>query len=434
MRVLVVQETDWVDRNPILHHRMLETLAREGDEIVVVDFDIQWHEKGRRPLLQRRTVISDCHKFLPDASVTVLRPATVRLAGVARPSWIVANGPELRRLFREFRPEVVVAYSISNAWFALRLARRHGVPFVYHVLDALHTLAEPAFLRGVARPVERAVMRGADEVVVINHGLRDYALGMGAPPDRLRVLPMGVDRREPATTPDADADADADADGEAIRRSLGFAPDDLVLVFMGWLYRFSGLPELLDQLHATAAEMPWLKLLVVGNGDLSDELGRTRDRLGLGDRVVLTGRRPVTEMPGFLRAADVGLLPARPIVTMRHIVPAKVVEYMEAGKPVIATRLPGLQAEFGDVAGMLYVDGPEGVAAQVGRTFGSATDRRGVAAALGRSCAELMAGRPTWDEVTATFRDVVHNARRRPANGPRRVRWPTGQRPRLRRR
>ncbi|HET9444130.1 MAG TPA: glycosyltransferase, partial [Acidimicrobiales bacterium] len=409
MRVLVVQETDWVDRNPILHHRMLETLAREGDEVVVVDFDIQWHEKGRWPLVQRRTVITDCHKFLPDADVTVIRPATLRLPAVARPSWILANGPELRRLFRQFRPEVVVAYSISNAWFALRLARRHGVPFVYHVLDALHTLAEPAVLRPVARPVERAVMRGADEVVVINNGLRDYALGMGAPPDRLRVLPMGVDRPAPAV-PGADAAA-----VEATRQALGFGPDDLVLLFMGWLYRFSGLPELLDQLHATAGEMPWLKLLVVGNGDLCDELGRARDRLGLGGRVVLTGRRPVTEMPGFLRAAGVGLLSARPIVTMQHIVPAKVVEYMENANPVIATRLPGLRAEFGDLPGVLYVDGPEGVAAQVRRTFGAATDRRAVAAALGRSCAELMAGRPTWDEVTSPFRDVVHNARRRPA-------------------
>ena len=407
MRILVVQETDWVDRNPILHHRMLESLALGGDEVVVVDFDIQWFEKGRWPLVQRRTVFTDCHKFFPDARVTVVRPPMLRLPGLARPTWAAANWGELRRQFRRFEPEVVVAYSISNAWLALRLARSHGVPFVYHVLDALHTLAESAPVAAIARPVERAVLRGADEVVVINRALRDYAVEMGASPDRVRVLPMGVNGGAAAGAPADPAAVDA------TRAGLGFAPHDLVLLFMGWLYRFSGLLELVEQLDAARDEMPWLKLLVVGDGDIHDELVRRRDALGLGGRVVLTGRRPVGEMPGFLRAADVGLLCARPIPTMRHIVPAKVVEYMEAGKPVLATRLPGIRAEFGDLPGMLYVDGPWAALDRVRETFGALDPaaRREQAAALGRSCARFMRGRPGWDEVTAIFRDVVHTAR-----------------------
>lgn len=409
MRILAVQETDWVERNPVLHHRMLESLALGGDEVIVVDYDIQWHQKGRRPVLQRRRVVTDCHKFFDDAHVTVVRPAMLRLPALGRPSWMAANWVELRRIFRRSRPDVVVAYSISNAYLALRLARRHGVPFVYHVLDALHTLAEKAPLVALARPVEQAVLRSADEVIVINRALRDYAVGMGAAPERVRMIPMGV-------TAGYRDDGDDPFATEALRARLGFGPDDVVMLFMGWLYTFSGLLELLEQLHATRQELPWLKLLVVGDGDVHDELARRRDALGLGDRVVLTGRRPVTEMAGYLRAADVGMLSARPTATMQHIVPAKVVEYMEMGKAVVATRLPGIRAEFGDLPGILYVDGPEGAVDRLREVLGPAEcGRRERAAALGRSCAELMRTRPTWDEVTAAFADVVHHASRRTA-------------------
>lgn len=401
MRVLVVQETDWIDRNPVLHHRMLEDLSRRGDEIVVVDFDILWHTKGRRPLLQRRQVITGVTKFFPDAEVKIVRPATLRLPAVARPSWLVANVPELRRMFREFRPEVVVAYSITNAYVALRLARRHGVPFVYHVMDALHTLAEPTWLHPVAKPVERLVMGEADEVVVINNALAHYAVSMGARPDRVRVVPIGT---HVAPEPDS-------ASIEQTRTSLGIAPSDTVMMFMGWLYTFSGLAEVVHSLAEHREQAPGLKFLVVGDGDMAPELQRLRTELELEDRVILTGKRPSSEIPALLAAADVCLLPARRVSTMEHIVPSKLVEYLAAGRPVVATKLPGIHAEFGDDPGLLYIDEPAEAVPTVVKAIMGDDDPRARAAELGRSSRRLMEQRPGWDEVTARFESIVHGAR-----------------------
>lgn len=403
MKLLVVQETDWVDRNPVLHHRMLEELSRRGDEVLVVDFDILWHTKGRRPLLQRRQVLTGITKFFPDARVEIVRPATVRLPALARPSWLVANVPELRRLFREYRPDVVVAYSITNAYVALRLARRHGVPFVYHVLDALHALAEPTWLHPVAKPVERLVMRDADEVIVINKALADYAVHMGADPGRVHVVPIGTH-----VTPEPQREST-----EALRASLGIGPDDTVMMFMGWLYTFSGLAEVARSLAAHRQEAPGLKFLVVGDGDMAPELQRLRTELGLEDRLILTGKRPSSEIPSLLAASDVCLLPARRVITMEHIVPSKLVEYLAAGRPVVATKLPGVYAEFGDNPGLLYIDDPaEAVPTVVERIMGH-DNPRAHAAELGAACRRMMEQRPGWDDVTASFASLVHGAQAR---------------------
>lgn len=46
---------------------------------------------------------------------------------------------------------------------------------------------------------------------------------------------------------------------------------------------------------------------------------------------------------------------------MQDIVPIKLYEYMTCGKPVIATKLPGVMKEFSDSKGVIYVDKPEEV-------------------------------------------------------------------------
>ncbi len=58
---LVIQESDWVERNPIMHHRMLEALSRSGDEVRVIDFEIDWHAEG--PAADPEEAIGDSRLF-----------------------------------------------------------------------------------------------------------------------------------------------------------------------------------------------------------------------------------------------------------------------------------------------------------------------------------------------------------------------------------
>jgi glycosyltransferase involved in cell wall biosynthesis len=44
--------------------------------------------------------------------------------------------------------------------------------------------------------------------------------------------------------------------------------------------------------------------------------------------------------------------------TTRNIVPMKVYEYLAAGKPLVASHLPGMLAEFGSNSGIIYADTP----------------------------------------------------------------------------
>jgi glycosyltransferase involved in cell wall biosynthesis len=395
VRILAVQETDWVERNPILHHRMLESLALAGDEVRVLDYEILWRHKGRRPLLQRRREITDTTKFFPGSGVVVVRPAMLRVPGLARPTWLIATTVELLRAFRTFKPDVVVAYGLSNALVARALARLYGVPFVFHIFDALHAIAEPEFLAPVARVVEQAVLRTADSVIVVHRGMVDYVRRMGAAPSLTTFIMNGFTVRQ------------SDPERlESVRRSLGVADDEVMLLFVGWMYTFSGLRELARKLVASDRYARY-RLVIAGDGDLFPELKDLSQRSSRGDRLALLGKVPRVQIADLIGAADVGLCSSNQTPAMRYVVPSKVDEYLELGRPVVATRLPGLLAELGAVESMVWVDGPEETLDALDSLLADQPDPRSHLRALGASARAYGQQRETWETVTARFRAVL---------------------------
>jgi len=45
MRILVVQESDWLKRNPHQQHHLMERLSQKAHEIRVIDYDIDWRKE-----------------------------------------------------------------------------------------------------------------------------------------------------------------------------------------------------------------------------------------------------------------------------------------------------------------------------------------------------------------------------------------------------
>src|SRR3989454_5207784 len=396
MKILATQETDWISRNPIIHHRLLEWLSTHGSDVRVIDYDIDWAKRKGQPIFQGRREFAGIHKYYADARVGIVRPAMLRLPLIARLSWLSGNWRELRDPFRRERPDVVVGYGISNALLTLAFARARHRSFIFHVMDALHTHAESAPVRLVARTVEAFTMRHADRVVVVSKGLGRYAIAMGAPPDRVEVVPIGV--RKIGADPEV---------GSRARALLGVAEDEVMLIFVGWQYPFSGLRELLGDFARRGSEVPWLRLVMVGSGELYGELQRIRSASGLKRQVIMTGQRPVDEVGGLIEGADFGLLPAYRNETMEHLVPTKVVEYMEHGKAVVATRLPGLEAEFGALPGILYIDRPEETIDRIKALASAPREIRRVARQLGETSRSAIQKGDDWDTVTLNFQSIL---------------------------
>ena len=345
MKILVVQESDWVMRGPHQNHHLMERLSRKGHEVRVIDYEILGESSDG--LVSERRVFEDEWKAVDGGGVTVIRPAIIKLPVLNYVSLLYTHRKEIKRQLDEFNPDVIIGFGILNAMLAIRLAGK--IPFVYYLIDTLYRLVPQKAFQPIARYIESKNLKKADKVITINEKLKDYAISMGANPDETYVVRAGVDLER----------YDPNMDGSEIRKRYGIKEDDSVLFFMGWLYDFSGLKEVATELSKIADEKPNIKLLIVGDGDAFDDLQRIREEYHLENRIILTGKQPYESIPSFIASSDVCLLPAYNNETMRDIVPIKLYEYMAMGKPVITTKLPGVMKEFGEGNGVLYVDKPE---------------------------------------------------------------------------
>lgn len=389
MNILVVQESNWIAKGPHQSHHLMERLVARGHEVRVIDFDIVWRKNPGRRILSPRFEVRTPPKVIPDAYITVIRPAIIQLPLLEYVSLIYSHREEITHQLDTFKPDVVIGFGILNARIAISECRARNIPFVYYIIDELHRLVPQPFLQGYARSIESGNMERSDLVLSINEGLREYTISMGAAPEKTRVIRAGIDLAWLQT-----------ADREKKRKELGIGQEDIVLFFMGWLYEFSGLREVASELMKQDPSSR-LRLLAIGEGDLWDDLQEMRSAAGSGGRIITVGWQPYTTIPDFLAAADICLLPAENNAIMRNIVPIKMYEYMAAGKPVIATKLPGIMKEFGSGNGVVYVE-------HAGEVVRKATElsHNGSMMHLGKKARQFVIPND-WETITDTFEQTL---------------------------
>ena len=347
MRILVVQESNWLTRGPHQQHHLMERLQARGNQVLVIDFEVDWRDRQRYSPIARGKRLSAPGKALREQRIRVIRPPMVRAPLLSYVCVAIFHPLAVIKAINEFRPDVIVGLGILNSCIAARIAKLHGIPFILYLIDSLHTLIPEKLLRPIGLLLEKRALTLATKVLAINNALGEYATRIGKNV-RTEIVTAGIEKRM----------FDRVIDGARIRRKLQIPSSSIVLFFMGYLYKFSGLIEVAKSLaHVDSG----IVLLVVGRGDLADELNELQEKEEIRGKLKLVNWVSYEEISSYLAAADICLLPALPNQIMRDIVPIKLYEYLASGKPVIATRLPGVMKEFGNTSGVTYVKGPDHV-------------------------------------------------------------------------
>ncbi|WP_407424685.1 glycosyltransferase family 4 protein [Methanobrevibacter sp.] len=394
MKILVVQESDWLKRNPHQQHHLMERMAIRGHEIKVIDYPIDWPKESKWGLVYKREVHRNISKIKKNTDIDVVRPSFVKIKGLNYATLFFSHKKEIERQIKGFRPDIILGLGILNTYNASKLAKKHNVPFVYYFIDVLHRLIPEKALQGMGKWFIQKTIENADLVITINKKLSEFAVKMGSKPEATKLIDAGIDLN--IYNPNL-------ADSE-IREEYGIAEKDIVLFFMGWIYEFAGMKELARALGDSKDKYPNYKLLVVGDGDAYGEMCLIRDEYDMKDQLIMAGKQPFDRMPEFLASADFCLLPAHidePI--MQDIVPIKIYEYLAMKKVVIATELPGLSKEFGYGNGIEYVQEASEVLGKVEEIL--ADDRYDEIASIAGDCV----GGNDWEVITDKFENAMND-------------------------
>jgi glycosyltransferase involved in cell wall biosynthesis len=238
----------------------------------------------------------------------------------------------LSRSIREHRPDFVYERYAANTFAGMMAAKRHGVPFVLEVNSPLameKAEHDGLFFKRLTRSIERKLCSDADVTIAVTRVLAGILETEGVPPGKVVVMPNGV--RNEFGTRAADG-ACGRLDGLAFRRGLGIPEDALVAGFVGWFRAWHGLERMIE----AAASPQWrdagIHLVLAGDGPAMPSLRKMRADLGLEDRVFLCGSVPRAEIESALASFDVAVQPA----VTSYACPMKVIEYMAAGRAIVA--------------------------------------------------------------------------------------------------
>ena len=195
---------------------------------------------------------------------------------------------------------------------------------------------------------------------------------------------------------------------DTARQTLGIPLAVPVVLCVGRLDRGKGTDVAITAL-ARLVEFPTARLILVGEGPRRAELADLADKLGLGARVVFTGRLDADEVALHLSACDVFVFPTR----LGEAGPLVVAQAMATGTPVVASRIGAVPEMLGPdgEAGFLVRPGrPSEVAEALRRLFSdpSLQERMGV---RGRAHA---LSEMTIEQMADAMTEVYERALRRP--------------------
>lgn len=295
-------------------------------------------------------------------------------------------------------PAVAHAHYWTSGLATQLAARRIGCSTVqtFHRLGALERRHRGAAQIGPARlHLEELIARGASRVVATGTEEVLAISRMGLRRSQIAMVPRGVD-------PDLFTPRGRTARRRAPRR----------IVAAGHLLPCNGF----DVAVTALTELPGVELVIAGGpppGALPDDRETRRltalaDRLGVADRVLLTGPMRRERMPALLRSADAVVCTP----TTDHFGMAAL-EAMACGVPVVAATIGGLldTVEHGVTGLLVPPRDPAAVAAELRRLFADDAERT----AFGRAGRERARTRYSWDRVAA---DIAHIYQSLTAAGP----------------
>lgn len=220
-------------------------------------------------------------------------------------------------------PDLIHAHFIwPNGFVGAKLKKEYGIPFV--VTAHGYDIYDLPFRDAEWKERTEAILNAADVVITVSNSNRECMkrLNVAAP---IKVVPNGFrhDLFYPMRM-------------EICRKTLNLPINRKILLSVGNLVEVKGYTHLIDAISEVVRERSDVLCLIIGRGELKHRLEKKVSSLGLEQYVRLIGGKPHDEIPLWMNACDLFVLPS-----LRESFGIVQVEAMACGKPVVATKNGG---------------------------------------------------------------------------------------------
>lgn len=183
---------------------------------------------------------------------------------------------------------------------------------------------------GVLKQFEYRLLKRSDMIIAVSeYTKREILKNYNIPAWKIKVIFNGVDleKFKPAK------------DKAKFKRELGFAKNDVLVLYVGRLYSRKGLPILIRAIPHVVKKVRNAKFIVSGKGFSGEEktLRKHVEKLKVEENVIFLGYFPDEKLPSLYKAADVFVFPS-----IYENMPFAMLEALATGLPVVTTKVGGI--------------------------------------------------------------------------------------------
>jgi glycosyltransferase involved in cell wall biosynthesis len=322
MRILYHHRTQALDGQRVHIRELQDALRAAGHEVLEVAPVAAAETAGARPRRTWRRCLFGLMARMAPRGVYDLLELGYNPIGYRK----------LARAIRTFRPDCIYERYASNTVAGAWASQKFGVPLLLEInsplADEKLRLGTLRFYK-LCRRLESYTLRHATAVLAVTGVLQHMIVNQeGMPPERIHVVQNGVRSK---------AFRCSTAVRLARRQMLGLE-DRVVIGAVSFFREWHGVDLLLRCVAQNRSVRERVSVLLVGKGPALPHLKALAGQLGLKGQVIFTGAVPHDQVPSYLAAIDIALIPR----AVEYASPLKLFEYMAAGKAIIAPRQENL--------------------------------------------------------------------------------------------
>ena len=313
----------------------------------------------------------------------------------------------LLNLKRYNKVDIVYIRSSAFGFGPLLFAKLSKIPGVVEVNgiwrdeQMLSIKSTPVYKRWLIAPVQYlrhlslvCITRYADHIIAVTPKIAAYLTSMGINKEKITIARNGVN-----------TDTFTPRDKDESKKSLGLNKDIIYIGFVGSLTAWQGTDDLLVSLSLIETSAS-INLLIIGDGSERDNLKALAKKLNIMDRVHFLGKRPYMDIPTYISACDLLAAPKKSLLSGYSTL--KVYEYMACARPIIASRVNGLEFISEYNIGYLFSPGdPNDIKEKILNFLDSDMETR---RQMGKRARQLAVDNFSWDATAQQIRSSIRGS------------------------
>lgn len=231
---------------------------------------------------------------------------------------------QIQLLYRIIKKEninlVHAHWLIPNGFIAVLCKKIYNRNF--RIISTIHGSDIWGFTNNIGSSIKKYTLKNIDSLTVVSNAIKEKVLELGYD-EEILVYPMGLDTNlfSPSKRDDY------------LKTKLNIKGP--FLLFVGIIVEQKGIRYLIQSMPKIISACPDSKLVVVGDGNLKDEMIELAKKLNVLNNVIFKGSLPHEELPSYFATADLLILPS-----FSEGWPLVVMEALSSSTPVVVTDIP----------------------------------------------------------------------------------------------